>query len=382
MSRHFAPRRRYGWYVAILILAVAAAGGASAVVLNDPSASAISHPAGSRATTTTVPPAPLSAVPTDPAPGATGVAGAGPIVVDTTAEVTPGSVALAISPPVAGGWSASGDKLIFTPTDAFAPLTTYSVTIPAGLRATTGAVLQSAVTYRFTTEIASTLRLQQVLAQLGYLPLSWTPAPGAPPVSPGRATFSPPAGNFAWRWPNLPAPLVAGWVPDQYNTMVKGAVMAFESDHNLTVDGIAGPEVWTALDSAISAPNPAQNPHGYTYALATKALPETMTVWHDGAVITTTRVNTGIPAAPTADGTFPVYERLQTQIMRGTNPDGTKYADPVAWVAYFNGGDAVHYIARSVFGYPQSLGCIETPYAAAKQVWPYLTIGSLVTITG
>lgn len=43
----------------------------------------------------------------------------------------------------------------------------------------------------------------------------------------------------------------------------------------------------------------------------------------------TSAANTGIPVAPTADGTFPVYLRYQFQIMRGINPDGSSYADPV-----------------------------------------------------
>ena len=36
--------------------------------------------------------------------------------------------------------------------------------------------------------------------------------------------------------------------------------------------------------------------------------------------------------------------------MKGTNPDGSKYADPVSWIAYFNGGDAVHGFYRSSYG--------------------------------
>jgi lipoprotein-anchoring transpeptidase ErfK/SrfK len=95
-----------------------------------------------------------------------------------------------------------------------------------------------------------------------------------------------------------------------------------------------------------------------------------------------TLANTGIPAAPTADGTSPVYLRYRFQIMRGTNPDGSKYADPVAYVAYFSAGEAVHYFPRGSYGSPQSLGCVELPYTQAQKVWPYLTYGSLVTVTG
>ena len=45
--------------------------------------------------------------------------------------------------------------------------------------------------------------------------------------------------------------------------------------------------------------------------------------------------------------------------MSGTNPDGSHYADPVTWVSYFNGGDALHQFYRSTYGWPQSLGCVE-----------------------
>jgi hypothetical protein len=66
--------------------------------------------------------------------------------------------------------------------------------------------------------------------------------------------------------------------------------------------------------------------------------------------------------------------------MRGTNPNGTLYADPVQYVAYFNGGDAIHYFPRAAYGIPQSLGCVELPLGAAAIVWPYMTIGSIVTV--
>jgi lipoprotein-anchoring transpeptidase ErfK/SrfK len=91
--------------------------------------------------------------------------------------------------------------------------------------------------------------------------------------------------------------------------------------------------------------------------------------------------NTGISAAPTPVGTFPVYEKLPFQVMQGTNPDGSHYADPVQWVSYFEGGSAVHYIARGSYGYPQSLGCVELPYSAAAAAYPYLPYGTLVTVT-
>jgi hypothetical protein len=66
--------------------------------------------------------------------------------------------------------------------------------------------------------------------------------------------------------------------------------------------------------------------------------------------------------------------------MRGTNPNGSKYAEQVYYVSYFRGSLAVHYDLRPSYGFPQSLGCVELPMNEAKQAFPYLTYGSLVTV--
>ena len=75
-------------------------------------------------------------------------------------------------------------------------------------------------------------------------------------------------------------------------------------------------------------------------------------------------------------------EVLQFAAEDWTNPDGSKYADPVSWISYFNGGDAVHYFERPAYGYYQSLGCVELPPTTAQYIWPYLTYGTLVTVQG
>jgi hypothetical protein len=41
----------------------------------------------------------------------------------------------------------------------------------------------------------------------------------------------------------------------------------------------------------------------------------------------------------------------------------------------------VHYFPRASYGWQQSLGCVELPYNQAKFIWPYLTYGTLVTVT-
>ena len=228
------------------------------------------------------------------------------------------------------------------------------------------------------------MRLQQLLSQLGYLPLTWTPNSTAGISASDAnaelsAAYQPPAGTFSWPG-DYPPGLKDQWQAGSANMLDTGAVRAFESVTGLTMDGVAGHTVWSDLLKAVAEGK--HNPNGYTYALTSQAVPETIKIWHNGRLVLQTAVNTGIPASPTADGTFPVYLRYYFQVMQGTNPDGSHYADPVYYVSYFNGGDAVHYFSRGGYGYNQSLGCVELPWAAAKKAYPYLTYGSLVTVTG
>jgi lipoprotein-anchoring transpeptidase ErfK/SrfK len=229
----------------------------------------------------------------------------------------------------------------------------------------------------------STLRLNQLLALLGYLPLDWTAAAGSSAMLSVQQEFaaavSPPDGVFSWRYPNMPAPLTALWSPADANQITRGAVMMFEDDHNLPTDGVAGPAVWRALFTAVQ--NDDVKTDGYSYVFVHRNVPQSMNLWHNGKVILKSPGNTGIPSAPTQLGTFPVFEHIPSGTMSGTNPDGSHYNDPgVRYISYFNGGDALHAFPRASYGTPQSLGCVELPLDAAAAVWPYTPIGTLVTI--
>lgn len=286
-----------------------------------------------------------------------------------------------LSPRTAGSWSQPNPTtLSFTPSGAYLPGTVVHVTVPKALAAADGATLRRPVTVVLQVQDGSTVRLAQLLAELRFLPVHLISSAHQP--RPGdtarqlRAIFQPPAGRLrlgaVW-----PAELRDLWIHDP-STVLRGAVMAFESQHGLAMDGVPSTALWGALLSARA--HRQFNDGGYNYAVATESSPESLTVYHNGRVAVRTPANTGIGGRGTAPGTFPVFERLRSQVMRGTNPDGSQYADLVQWVAYFNGGDAVHYMPRASYGSPQSLGCIELPYAAAEQAWGYLTYGTLVTV--
>jgi hypothetical protein len=227
----------------------------------------------------------------------------------------------------------------------------------------------------------STLRLQQLLARAGYLPLRWRPTAETPstPAEEVAAAVSAPQGNFSWRYPQTPASLRTLWKPGSWNVVTQGAVMRFQLTHGLATDGVAGPLVWRALLRDDLAGRRLTT--GYSYVFVHETIPQSLSLWHNGRVILTSPGNTGIASAPTAPGTWPVFEHIPVGTMSGTNPDGSHYHDPgIRWISYFHGGDALHEFPRASFGTPQSLGCVELPEAAAAQVWPYTPIGTLVTI--
>ena len=337
---------------------------------------------------TAAPPKPLKLVSVSPGSSATNVNGADPIKVTFNAAVSSSSPMPRLSPSIPGSWQVSGDTATFTPQVGFMPETTVTVSVPSGVKpaSTSLSALETSKTVKFTTGAYSTLRLQELLAQLGYLPYTWTPSSSSGDIANGdaagqlAAAYDAPSGTFSLNG-DYPSELTDQWAEGQNNMLDTGAVRAFEYNQGLTMDGIAGPEVWSHLLTAVS--KDAKNPSGYSYALATQgSSDESLQVWHDGSRILDTPANTGIAAAPTADGTYPVYEKLQFQDMKGTNPDGSHYDDPVYWISYFNGGDAIHGFVRASYGWYQSLGCVELPPSTAQTIWPDLPYGTLVTVQG
>jgi peptidoglycan hydrolase-like protein with peptidoglycan-binding domain len=224
---------------------------------------------------------------------------------------------------------------------------------------------------QYGSENAAVLRLQQLLAHHGYLPVSFK-AKGEQPLSP----IAPRNGSFHWAFTPPPG-LAAQWKDGYFGTVTRGAVMSFESDNGMNPDGVAGAAVWHKL----LAKKTPQSPRPYTYVYVSESLPESITIYHNASTVFQTSANTGIAQAPTALGTYPVYLRYTSTTMQGTNPDGSHYNDPnIPWVSYFNGGDAVHGFIRPSYGSPQSLGCVELPFSEAAQAYQLMTYGTLVTV--
>ena len=333
-------------------------------------------PPRATSTSTTVPPIPRALSITPPR-GTNGVAPTTPVTIVLSGPPVPGAPMPVLRPVTPGVWSVKGHTVRFTPSVGFAPWSTERLTVPAALATATKS--------QFTVEGVPLVRAEQLLAELKFLPLRFGTSPTASsldlePEVPDLVSAVPQPGSFTWRYPGIPSTLSALWSPGHANVLTRGAVMRFEDQENLAVDGVIGPDVWRALSAAVAARRTDLSP--YDYLVVSEALPEQLVVWREGKDVYRAPVNTGVPGATTPAGTWPVYERFQTTTMIGTDVGGYHYdVANVPWVAYFYGGDAVHGYWRSGYGYPQSNGCVELPVPNAQVVWPMDPLGTLVTVT-
>jgi hypothetical protein len=378
-----APRHGRSWFLILgaVLLVVAAAAVAYGI---GKSSHGSNNGGGTTATTVKSVVTPLAVSSTTPASGTTTAASNSPISITFSSAISLGTSTPTLSPPVAGAWvQASPTTIRYDLAAPLIPSSSEVVTIPGGttgIKARDGGLLPAGTSFGFTVADGSVLRLQELLAQLNFLPVSFSPTSTVPPAAKDMA--EPVLGTFAWRWPNMPAELTSQWTQGLETVITKAAVEMFENQNGVTVDGLAGPLVWTTLLRDVAANKVDTGP--YTYVLVSKVLPENLTLYDNGVPqYTNIPVNTGAPGADTVDGTYPVFEHVTSSEMKGTNPDGTTYDDPnVPWASYFNGGDALHGFVRAKYGFPQSNGCVEMTVADAGMLWPLTPVGTLVTVVG
>ncbi len=293
-------------------------------------------------------------------------------------------------PAVAGTWTVRGDSEIFTPASTLDPCASYTLTVPAASTAVSHSPLGA--TRRISVSVAcpSVRGLQQILARLDYLPYESHSSERARALQDASAEIS--RARLDRRVAAIdafdptsrtPRSRISGAPPLEYGQLdetTKGALMVFQSNHELEPTGEPDKATWSELLRA--AEKHERDPSQYTFVTVSESLPETLEVHKGSRVVLTTPANTGVTGAETAQGVFPIFSRFTSTTMVGTNPDGSKYSDPgVPWVNYFNGGDAVHGFPRGSYGTPQSNGCVELPIETAHTVYDMLQIGDIVVVS-
>ena len=361
---------------AVGILALVRAEGADDLLAPHSANAAVQVSTSTTQTAAALPPTDLLAKP------ATSIAnGTKPLTVTLSAPVAPSSPSPMLRPAVAGSWTIAGDSEVFTPASTLQPCSSYTLTIWAETTATGHSRLGRRQTVNLHVACPPIAGMQQALARLGYLGARFRPQYTVH-IPSGRETraeaavhaFDPPRGRLAPTPADAPAVAMG-----TLDATTRGALTVYQAEHGLPETGAPDAGTWDSVLS--SEADGRQNRDPYTWVSVSEALPETLKVHRGDRVVFSTPVNTGVPGAETARGIFPIYSRLVSTTMSGTDVDGTKYVVPdVPWVNYFNGGDAVHGYPRASYGFPQSNGCVELPIEAAHRVFGMLRLGDIVEV--
>jgi len=134
-----------------------------------------SNSTAERVTTTTAVPVP-KVVAIAPKRGAQGVTTGSRIIILLSGPARHGAPMPTLVPPVAGKWSVQGAALTFIPSDGYVPWSTVRVYVPSALA--------RAKHWSFTVGPPPVLRVQQLLAELHYLPLRFVPTAEGPTSGP------------------------------------------------------------------------------------------------------------------------------------------------------------------------------------------------------
>jgi hypothetical protein len=121
-----------------------------------------------------------------------------------------------VAPEISGTWSVSGDTITFQPTLGWKPGTHVALSIPGGKGGVQAAGLDSpgttttaatdigplpeSTSVKYTTGAYSTLRLQQLLTQLGYLPLTFTADDPSAPAIPAASINAQLSADYIVKW--------------------------------------------------------------------------------------------------------------------------------------------------------------------------------------
>ncbi len=236
-----------------------------------------------------------------PKPGST-INPTTPITINFSKPVSKvlGSHTPTLTPATTGSWKRiSSHAIQFTPSGYGYGLDAHvQIAMPNGVRLL-GGTSDTATSGSWTVPSGSVVRAQQILAGLGYLPVTFKysgKGVGDTASDQENAAVDPPKGSFNWRYPNTPGQLMEQWKPGASGVVTQGAIMMFETDHDMTADGVLGPAVWKALINANV--HGQKSSFGYTFVMVHEAdSGEYTTLWHSGKTIITTPANTGSAAA-------------------------------------------------------------------------------------
>jgi peptidoglycan hydrolase-like protein with peptidoglycan-binding domain len=165
-----------------------------------------------------------------------------------------------------------------------------------------------------------------------------------------------------------------------YDSVLRGAVIAFEKYHGLERNGVFEADHWGLLDTAVSVPFRADTPNRVEVDLGRQIL-----------ILVLDDLPAGIIPISSANGD--TYKSWNGNTVTARTPEGdfSFYREENGWYRsylgrlyepfFFRGGYAIHG-SNSVPPYPASHGCIRTHIADQDWLKPQLDVGMPVFVYG
>jgi hypothetical protein len=111
---------------------------------------------------------------------------------------------------------------------------------------------------------------------------------------------------------------------------------------------------------------------------------QVMLVYDQRQLVYATMVSTGVEPFYTRPGLFQVYQKKDTETMRGSfeaDRSDYYYLENVPWTMYFDEARALHAAYwHTLFGYPQSHGCVNLSPADARWLYEWAQDGEWVYV--
>ncbi|HUP27729.1 MAG TPA: L,D-transpeptidase family protein, partial [Chloroflexia bacterium] len=106
---------------------------------------------------------------------------------------------------------------------------------------------------------------------------------------------------------------------------------------------------------------------------------QTMIAYEGQTPVYTAKTSTGVSRHPTVEGTYRIYAKYRAQDMKGGTGAEYYFLPNVPYVMYFYADYALHGAYwHNNFGQPMSHGCVNLPEDAAKWLFEWAPIGTMV----